>query len=275
MSLALAAAALAGASAGAGVAEVLADRSARRGRRTGSPTPAVLARLGRRLGAPRGGADLDTRLDAAGRPLDLSRDDLAAIKVASGGLALVIGGPMAMALPGRLPWLGALLAPVAGWLVPDLLLARAATKRAETIAGELPELLDLLRVAVAAGLPPARALADVGSRHGGLLAAEWLATSRAIGLGVPATEALDVLRRRCPGGGVAALVAALERSARHGAPLAPTLAAQSTHARAARAHVLAERAARAGPKIQLTVALLLVPSAMLLVAAALAGALMR
>jgi tight adherence protein C len=74
---------------------------------------------------------------------------------------------------------------------------------------------------------------------------------------------------------VAALVAAMERSARHGAPLAPTLAAQSAHARAARARVLAERAARAGPKIQLAVALLLVPSAMLLVAAALAGALVQ
>jgi tight adherence protein C len=78
---------------------------------------------------------------------------------------------------------------------------------------------------------------------------------------------------RLPLDEVLALVGALERAARHGAPLADTLAAQARDARLARRRRIQEEAARAGPKIQLVVALLLVPSVLLLVAAALASAL--
>ena len=71
---------------------------------------------------------------------------------------------------------------------------------------------------------------------------------------------------------MAALVAALQRADRHGAPLAPALAALAADARAARARAVREQAAKAAPKIQLVVALLLVPAVMLLVGAALAAA---
>jgi tight adherence protein C len=69
-------------------------------------------------------------------------------------------------------------------------------------------------------------------------------------------------------------VAALDRARRHGAPLADTLAAQARDARFGLARHAREEAARAGPKIQLVVALLLVPSVLLLVAAALLAALL-
>jgi tight adherence protein C len=69
-------------------------------------------------------------------------------------------------------------------------------------------------------------------------------------------------------------VAALDRAARHGAPLAETLAAQARDARFALRRRVREEAARAGPKIQLVVALLLVPSVLLIVAAALLAALL-
>jgi tight adherence protein C len=72
---------------------------------------------------------------------------------------------------------------------------------------------------------------------------------------------------------VATLAATLRRAERHGSPLADALAAQARDARAERARAIRERAARAGPKIQLVVALLLVPSVLLLVAAALVATL--
>jgi len=59
-----------------------------------------------------------------------------------------------------------------------------------------------------------------------------------------------------------------------GVTFAGTLAAQAEQARARRAQRCAEAAARASPKIQLVVALLLVPSVLLLVAAALIPSLM-
>jgi tight adherence protein C len=64
-------------------------------------------------------------------------------------------------------------------------------------------------------------------------------------------------------------VVAVGRSDRHGSPLGPGLAALAADARAEHARRLHDRAAKAGPKIQLIVALLLVPAVMLLVAAAL------
>jgi tight adherence protein C len=72
---------------------------------------------------------------------------------------------------------------------------------------------------------------------------------------------------------VRALVAAMRRADRHGAPLGPALAALAAQARADRARAAREAAARAAPKVQLAVASLLVPGAMLLIASALLGAL--
>ena len=88
-------------------------------------------------------------------------------------------------------------------------------------------------------------------------------------LGVPATTALARFERWCPAAGIPPLTAALRRAARHGAPLRPALEAQAAEARSRAARAHAERAARAAPQVQLVVALLLVPSVLLLVAAAL------
>jgi tight adherence protein C len=65
---------------------------------------------------------------------------------------------------------------------------------------------------------------------------------------------------------------AVARSDRHGSPLGPALSALAADARAEHARRLGDRAAKAGPKIQLVVALLLVPAVMLLVGACLSAA---
>jgi tight adherence protein C len=234
---------------------------------------AALVRLGRRLGAPAAPEDLDARLEAAGRPLGLDARDVMAAKGAGGLAALFGGAPLAAALPGRLPLLAAIGLPAAGFLAPDVLLARRTRARGRAMAAELPDLLDLLRVSVEAGLPLGRALSEVGARHGGTLAREWRAAAARIELGVPQAAALQRLVARCPVPAVATLAAALRRAERHGAPLGDTLAAQAAEARAAHARRLHEQAAKAAPKIQLVVALMLVPAAMLLVAAALVASL--
>jgi tight adherence protein C len=129
--------------------------------------------------------------------------------------------------------------------------------------------LDLLRVAVAAGQPPDRALREVAVHRGGMLGADLGRAARQVELGVPRARALAELSARCPLEPVAALVAALGRADRHGAPLDEALAALAEQARADRARIAQEAGARAAPKIQLVVALVLVPAVMLLVAASL------
>jgi tight adherence protein C len=237
----------------------------------------LLAAVGSRLrdgGSGTGPVDLGARIAAAGRPAGLGVRELMAAKLAGAAGAGAFGSLLGSLAPGRLGFVLVLGLPLAGFLAPDLWLARMAAARARRITRELPVLLDLLRVAVEAGCSLAEALRAVGERADGPLASELRATGREVTLGVPLEAALEGLARRVPLPEVGALVAALDRARRHGAPLAETLSAQARDARFALARGIREEAARAGPKIQLVVALLLVPSVLLLVAAALAAALL-
>jgi tight adherence protein C len=235
----------------------------------------ALAAVGGRLRAggpvPR---DLAARIAAAGQPAGLGVREVMAAKVGAALTFGAVGLPIAAAAPGRLGPLIAVLAPPAGFLAPDLWLARLAAARARRVRRELPTLLDLLRVTVEAGSSLGEALRSVGERAQGPLAYEWRAVGREVALGEPLATALAGMVERVPLPEVRAVVAALERARRHGAPLADTLAAQARDARFALARRVREDAARAGPKMQLAVALLLVPSVLLLVAAALAAALL-
>jgi tight adherence protein C len=255
--------------AAAGVAEMAAAAGeARSGRGRGRVLLQGLARLGRRLGAPAPPADLERRLAAAGLPPSVRVGDVMAVKAAAALVALLAGLPVAAAMPGRLGPVALVAAPAAAFLAPDLWLARRIRRRARTMDAELADVLDLLRVAVDAGLSPARALGEVGRRRHGALAAELRGAAARIDLGVPRAAVLESLEHRCPIAGIVPLAAAVMRAERHGAPLGPALAAQAADARARHAQRLRERAARAAPKIQLVVALLLVPAVMLMLGAA-------
>ncbi|MBJ7332111.1 MAG: type II secretion system F family protein [Solirubrobacteraceae bacterium] len=239
-------------------------RPARRG-----PLVGVVAAIGRRTGWASGGDALAARLAAAGAPLGLTPADVAALKVGTALVAVGMSAVWASALPGRLGLLAIVAAPVCGFVLPDALLARQARRRAEVLEREVPDVFDLLRVAVGAGLAPDRALRDVASYRGGLLGAELGRTARQVELGVPRGKAFASLAARCPIEPVQALVAALGRADRHGAPLDEALTALAAQARADRARHAQEAGARAAPQIQLIVAMVLVPAVMLLVGASL------
>jgi tight adherence protein C len=258
---------LAAALATVAVAELLAARRRRPRRRALS---AAVARIGAKAGIdpPKG---LQARIAAAG--LDVP---VAEVVATQAGLALIAGIavlPLVPSAPGRLGPALLALAPAAGFLAPEIRLHRRAKQRRREIDAELPDVLDLLRVATAAGLSPRRALAEVGRRHPGTLARELRRAASRTQLGEPVLEALEQLAARCPAEGVGPLTAALMRAERHGAPLHDTLHAQAREARSRRAAARSEQAAKAAPKIQLVVALLLVPAVLLLVAAALIPAL--
>jgi tight adherence protein C len=197
-----------------------------------------------------------------------------AAKLAAAALGTAFALAMASVASPRLALVLLIAGPIAGFLAPDLWLALRAAERARGIRHELPALLDLLRVMIQSGGSLADALRAVGTRARGPLAQEWRAAGREVALGVPLERALAGMVERAPLPEVQALVAALDRARRHGVPLADALQAQARDARFALARHAREEAARAGPKIQLVVALLLVPSVLLLVAAALLAALL-
>lgn len=273
MTRALALALVASGAAAAGLVELAVAMRATRGRPLRSlrlaPGPAALARIGRAVGGLRAPDALGRRLELAGIGPRVGPADLMAAKLGAAVVAMAAAPLAAAALPGRLRLVLLVGAPVAGFLAPDALLARRVRRRARVMAAELADVLDLLHAAVGAGMSPLRALGEVGRRRGGLLAGELAAAATRLELGAPRAVALDGLRRRCPLDAVGALLAALERAERHGAALAPALAALAADARAEQARRLREQAARAGPQIQLVIALLLVPAVLLLLAAAL------
>ena len=87
--------------------------------------------------------------------------------------------------------------------------------------------------------------------------------------GTTVAAALGRLRDRTGASELGALAAALDRSRRYGSPLADQLHAQAAVLRREERRRVEELAARAAPQIQLVVALVLVPSALLTIAAAL------
>lgn len=238
----------------------------------GAALLAALARAGRRLGALAAPHDLAGRLAHAGEPLALGVADVMAAKVAATLAGVPVGLALGASAPGRLGVLVVIAAPLAGFLAPDVWLSRRARRRGEAMARELADVLDLLRVGLEAGLAVPRALEEVGRRRGGTLGAELTRAARRNALGVPRAQVLEELAARCPVPAVGDLATAILRAERHGAPLAGALSALALEARAESARRVRDAAARAGPKIQLVVATVLVPAVMLILAAALAQA---
>ncbi len=233
-------------------------------------------RLGRLLGErARAVADAALRL---GIPDRLARAGLAervpvgavlAAKVAAVGWGALGASVMAPAIPGGLAPLVFVGMPAAGFVGPDALLERAARRRRARALAAFPDALDLLAVGVATGRSPDRVLADIAVASGGPLAAELGVVVAEIECGASQREAIAALRDRIGGGELGALAAALDRSRRFGSPLADQLHELASSVRREARRRIEERASRAAPKIQLVVALVLVPSAMLLLVAAL------
>jgi tight adherence protein C len=211
------------------------------------------------------------RIERAGLKDRISIGAVLAGKLGGAALGAVLGTIAAPAAPGRLGIVVMLALPAAGFVAPEALLERAARRRAARLRAALPDALDLLAVGTAAGRSPQRVLGEISSAatQGEPLAAELAVAVTEIECGTPQRDAIARLRDRVPGAGLGALAAALERSRRFGSPLADQLHDQAASMRRDARRRIEETAARAAPKIQLVVALVLVPSVLLVIVAGL------
>lgn len=220
------------------------------------PVPPALLPLAQR-------PDFARTLVAAGMPGPMAVDTLR--RARAGGM--VVGALVSMAL-GVFALPLALLAPgiVIGLrLLPDRVVAARAVRRRLAIIRALPDLLDLMVICVEAGMALDPALRMAAARLGGPLGDEIGATLDMQALGTPRRDAYRALADRVGSDDVARLVAALMQAEELGTPLAHALAGQAESLRAARRQMARDRAARAAPRIQLVVALVMVPGALLLV----------
>jgi tight adherence protein C len=246
----------------AGVRELSAARGARPVlSRIGIGGRGRAARAALRLGLP----------DRIARSGLEARLPLAAVllgKLAGAALGGLVGLAAAPAAPGRISLLAAVGIPAAGFFVPDALLERRARLRSRCLHGALPDACDLLAVSAASGRGIAAGFAEL-ARAEGPLADELRMTVAELSCGRSLSTVLHSLCSRVPGSEIATLCATIERSRRYGSPLAEQLRRQSASLRRDQRRGVEERAARAAPKIQLVVALVLVPSVLLMIAAAL------
>jgi tight adherence protein C len=249
----------------------------------------LLLAAGRELAAARG-RGLDSLFDAVARrrlgeaalqlgiPARLSRAGLSSrvpmsavmlSKLGAAALGAIVGWLAAPAAPGRLSIAVAAGFPAAGFLVPDALLERRGRRRRRALLASLPDALDLLAVGSSSGRSPGVGFAELARTGGGPLAEELGMVVAELGCGEPLPGALAALRQRVPGAEIATLCASIERSRRLGSPLADQLGRQAVALRHDQRREVEEAAARAAPKIQLVVALVLVPSVLLMIAAGL------
>jgi tight adherence protein C len=215
------------------------------------------------------GVGLADRIDRAGLAGALSPRAVVLCKLGCSAAGALVGAVAAPGAPGRLAPLIAVTMPAAGFLGPDALLERWATKRRRRLLAALPDALDLLGAGAASGRSLGTALAEAGRGGEGPLRHELAATAAEISCGVSQRVALRNLRRRVTGSEIAALCAAVDRSRELGSPLADQLRRQSLELRRGQYRAVSEQAARAAPKIQLVVALVLVPAVLLVIAAGL------
>jgi tight adherence protein C len=220
------------------------------------PCPSALVRLAGREGD-------EARIARAGLTASLTPDALARARAGAGLGAAVAALPLAAVTP-----LAVVLAPAMGLgaaIAPSRWLAARQAARHRALVRELPDLLDLLGICVESGMALDPALELAAGRLGGTLGAEIDHVLHDLSLGTHRAEAYRALVRRTGAPELAQTVGALLQAEELGAPLSRALEGQAEALRVTRRQAARERASRAAPKIQLVVALLMVPAVLLLV----------
>lgn len=214
---------------------------------------------------------LGDRIRRAGLEGSLAPRVVFLAKGAVAAAGMILGSLFTGVLPGRLTPLVLLAMAIGGFILPDFLLERSAKRRHRRMVTALPDVLDLLAVSVQTGRGLGGCLLDLARSGRGPLITEMARAGDDMAWGSGQAAALEGLRRRIGGTEITSLVSILERSRRLGSPLADQLRRQSATLRQDQRRAIEEEAARAAPKIQLVIALILVPSVLLLIVAALAA----
>ena len=217
----------------------------------------------------RPGSGIEDLLARSGRSDELTARSVSLARILGATVLPLLSLPVAGLLPGRAGLLLVAGMATSGFLAPNFILERAARRRLAKVVSSMPDALDLLSVQLASGRSIGAAMEDLARSGKGPLAIEMGIAADEMARGVSQATALRGLRRRTGGREIATFCSSVDRSRRLGSPLAVELRRQASAARIDQSRAVVERAARAAPKIQLVIALVLVPAVMLLVVAAL------
>jgi Flp pilus assembly protein TadB len=219
-------------------------------------TRSLTVRTGRRvMRRVRGGVLGDSRtmadLAIVARPLEVYAGTCALVAIAgffAGPLLWALVAVAGTRLPVLVPlWIG-LLAAVAGWLTPRVVLQAHAASARRDFRHALAAYLDVLVLLLAAGEGPEGAMDDAARRGNGRAFIELRRAIREARLsGVPVWDTLDALGRRLDVSELREIAAAGSLAGEQGAAVRKTLMAK---ARSMRAASLAEAEAQARRRSQ-------------------------
>jgi tight adherence protein C len=200
------------------------------------------------------------QLVGAGFPGGLSAPELLATMVLSSGAALIVLWLVPGVAEHPLGW----ALPPLGALAPVLLVNERRGERVRALTRELPAVLDLAALCMAAGLSFPSAIELIASQCPRSSATRQALEQVLIDmrLGRTQQQALSDLAASFPADVVLQFVRAVTEASRRGAPIAEVLATQAEGARRQRSVRAEERAARAG--VMLTMPLMMLVGCILI-----------
>lgn len=134
-----------------------------------------------------------------------------------------------------------------------------ATRRKTAMERQLPDMLDLLSVSVAAGLGFERAMLHIINTMEGPLIDELTVTYREMSMGRSRKDALTLLGERCGVEDLTSVTGALVQAGELGIPIRNVLQTQSTAIRRAHRSKVQEKAAKVSTKILLPMVAFIFP----------------
>ncbi len=176
---------------------------------------------------------------------------------------LVLLSPLRAKLDGPMILIVPIMAALLGFLMPNLILGKMISARTLKINKELPGVLDLLVIAVEAGLGLDAAMRRVAlelSISAPVLARELTMVSLELKVGIPRAQALKNLAARCGAEEVSTLVSMLIQADRFGVSIGRSLRVHSDSVRDKRRQKIEEDAAKIPLKLLFPVLFLIFPA---------------
>jgi tight adherence protein C len=196
--------------------------------------------------------NLMNRLDLAGRPGNLTPEDFAAVRIVAAAVMAAVGLGIGLLLANVVYLVISLAAgAVLGFYLPVLWLKQKVDARRSEIQKGLPDAMDLLVIAVDAGLGFDAALARVTDKYKNALSDEFAKVLREVSLGRPRLEAMDEMGRSSGVEDLHNFIQAIIQSEQFGTGIGKILRIQADEMRRRRRQRAQEKAAQATLKMLL------------------------
>ena len=206
---------------------------------------------------------LRTRLAMAGNPSGITAGDFVGVK----GLSMVIITATAILFgfltQYPLTYFSVLLLCLlafCGFFLPDVWLSRRIKQRQQGLINALPDALDMLTIAIEAGLSFENALQEIASKWDNELSREFTRVLRDIGMGQSRRQALLGLSERTGVQDIISFVASLNQAEELGVSIGRVLSVQAEELRVRRRQRAQERANQAPIKMMFPLVFLIFPA---------------